>query len=101
MRVRRNEDGVFPTTLQVRTATDSTFTAQWDGVDQWKDISFSSPSRVVEAWLDPDRAILLDINHLNNRMVIAPEADNQFARKAQLRAASFFQTVLFVLGGLF
>ncbi|MDA1333770.1 MAG: M1 family metallopeptidase [Bacteroidetes bacterium] len=100
VRVRRNEDGVFPTTLQVRTATDSTFTAQWDGVDQWKDISFSSPSRVVEAWLDPDRAILLDINHLNNRMVIAPEADNQFARKAQLRAASFFQTVLFVLGGL-
>lgn len=101
IRIQRKHDGVIPVEVQVRFANDSTQVLTWNGEDQWKDLSVRSQHRVVEAFIDPEFKILLDVNRLNNRKVIPTYADNQFARRAQLRTTSLFQKVLIILGGLF
>ena len=100
IRVHRKYDGVFPVEILVRFADDSTQSVSWDGVDRWKDFTFRSGHRVVEAYIDPEFKVLLDVNRLNNRQVVASHVDNQFARRAQLRSASLFQKVFIILGGL-
>jgi len=101
VRVQRRFDGTFPVDVQVRFANDSTSTVPWDGMDEWKDIRVYSEHRVVEAYIDPDFDVLLDIDRLNNRKVVSSEADNAFARRAHLRTASAFQRLFIILGGLF
>ena len=101
VRVHRKYDGIMPVDLQIRFANDSTQTIPWDGTDRWKDFTITSDERIVEAWLDPEFKVLLDINRLNNRKVIPAWADNTFARRAQLRTATFFQKLFIVIGGLF
>ena len=101
VRLQRKQDGIFPMELQVRFANDSTATVAWDGTDRWKEFTFESSERVVEAWLDPEVKVLLDVDLLNNRKVIPAWSDNTFARRAQLRTASLFQKLFFLIGGLF
>jgi len=74
---------------------------QLDGRDEWTDVQINGNSRVVEAFLDPEFRVLLDINRLNNRKVIDAHASNAFARQAQLRTIAFYQELFVLLNGLF
>ena len=101
VRVHREQDGVFPTTLRLRFDDGTTEDVLWDGAERWKDFRREGTHKIVEAYLDPDFNNLLDVNRLNNRKVAASESDNSFARLAQRRAIMIYQTLFYVLSGLF
>lgn len=44
----------------------------WDGRDTRKTFAYRGPSRAVSATIDPDRALLLDVNQTNNSRTLAP-----------------------------
>ena len=101
IRVRREQDGGFPLTLRLTYSDGTTKDLEWDGTESWRDFKLQGGSAVIEAFLDPEFKMLLDINRLNNRLVANDYADNRFARKAQLRAISLYQKLFFVFSGLF
>jgi hypothetical protein len=49
-------------------------TQRWDGRAASRAIELESKAEAVEAWLDPDETLLLDRNHLDDRMVASPAA---------------------------
>lgn len=97
IRIHRQHDGIFPTVLRLTFEDGTTEDVPWDGKDVWKDIQVEGPQKVVEAYLDPDFTILLDINRLNNRKVVPSSADPSFARLAQRRAIMFYQALFYLL----
>lgn len=72
--IERRQAGVFPQTLRVRFSDGQTVNTQFDGKETWKQFVFERPARVVEAYLDPDNRVLLDIDRLNNRKTVEPDA---------------------------
>ena len=101
IRVEREDTGWFPVTVQFTFQDGSVQEEVWDGQPEYKDFSFTADSRVVEAYVDPEFKVLLDVNRLNNRKTVADHASNRFARKAQLRTISFYQKLFFVITGMF
>lgn len=101
IRVRREQDGFFPLTLRITFEDGSVEDFEWDGQESWKDFKLTRQTPAVEAFLDPDVVVLLDINRLNNRMVVDSHANNRFARFAQLRTITLYQKLFFVFSGLF
>ena len=45
-------------------------TVDWDGQETWKTFTFEKPTRAVEAYLDPENKVWLDVNRLNNRRAV-------------------------------
>jgi hypothetical protein len=87
-------------TLQIRRADESLERVEWSGEDEWIEMEFRGDSRVVEAYLDPEFDVLLDVDRINNRLVISSESDGSFARKAQLRSIALFQKLFYLLHGV-
>lgn len=100
VRVERAGDAIFPQTLQVRFADGTTETRTWNGRDPWYDFAFTGEQRIVEAYLDPENHILLDIDKLNNRRVVGNEADRRVGRKYQLKTAVWLQQLFTLIAGL-
>ena len=98
--VERAGDGTFPQTLRVTYGDGSVEDVEWDGRgDRWKSFAFTHDTRIVEAELDPDNKVWLDINRLNNRRVVT--ADGQLAREMQLSAMTIIQHLMYIISGLF
>ncbi len=98
--VERVGDGTFPQTLRVTYDDGTTEDVRWDGRgERWRSFEFQNDSRIVQAEVDPDNRVWLDINRLNNRVSIRP--DNGVAREMQLSYASVVQHLLLILSGLF
>jgi hypothetical protein len=98
VRLERREDGIFPQTLRVRFADGTTEDVSWDGEEQWKVFTFEKPVRLTEAYLDPDNAVWLDINRLNNRRTF--EAPNPLARKYQFKVAVWAQQLFYLISAI-
>lgn len=94
--VERLEDGVFPQTLRVTFEDGTTEERNWTGEEVSRSFHFNQ--RIVDAHLDPDHQIWLDIDPLNNRRAVS---DNTLARKRQLQAMAWVQQVLYIVSGLF
>ncbi|MFQ5569176.1 MAG: M1 family metallopeptidase [Rhodothermales bacterium] len=99
VRVERREDGVFPQTLRVRFDDGSEETIAWDGTEPWRKFTFEKPARVVEAYLDPENTVWLDVNRLNNRRVT--RTDNTLARKQHFKATVWAQQLFYLISSLF
>ena len=99
VRVERREDGTFPQTLRVWFEDGSVEDVVWDGEAAWETFTFEKPSPLAEAYLDPDNAVWLDVNRLNNRR--ARNAENPFARKQQFKVVVWAQQLFYLLGSLF
>ncbi|NND70894.1 MAG: hypothetical protein HKN43_04890 [Rhodothermales bacterium] len=98
--VHRKDDGYFPVTVQVRYRDGTTERKTIDGQDEWLRLSFYNHAGIVEAFIDPDNDVWLDINRLNNRRIVdGPQGP--FARKIQLKATVAVQQLLFLLAGIF
>ena len=95
--VHRKQDGIYPQKLRVLMEDGRTEEVEWDGTDVWKKFTFEG--RGVEAYLDPDNEVWVDINRLNNRKLAEPE--NTLARKAQLKVAVWLQQFFYLMSGLF
>ena len=96
--VERLGNGVFPQTLRVRFEDGSTEDLAWDGADRWKKFTFVRETRIREAFLDPENAVWLDVDRLNNRRVAKPT--NTLARKEQLKAVTWVQQLFYLFSGL-
>jgi hypothetical protein len=97
--VRRKQDGTFPLSLVVRFEDGSEEIATWDGVDEYKRFTFEKAARAVEAYLDPDNVVWLDVNRLDNRRVL--RHDNTLARKEQLKFTTRIQQLLYLVASIF
>jgi hypothetical protein len=64
--LRRKGDFVLPVTVEVVFEDGARFRDHWDGVDRWKKLTYVRNSRVVSAEIDPDHAVLLDVDLFNN-----------------------------------
>ena len=99
VRLERREDGIFPQTLRVRFEDGTTEDVAWDGTAPSQTFTFETPTPVVEAYLDPDNAVWLDVNRLNNRRVL--NASNLFARKQQFKVVVWAQQLFYLIGSFF
>lgn len=97
--VQRNEGGGFPQRLRVRFADGHTAERRWDGGETRRVFSFVHPAPAVEAYLDPENEVLLDINRLNNRRVTTP--DDTLALKEGLKFTTRLQQLLYLASALF
>jgi hypothetical protein len=98
VRVQRKAGGTFPMTLRVRFADGTTEDMAWDGQDEWKEFAFVRDARLVEAYLDPENTVRLDVNPLNNRRTF--DAADPTSRKAQLKTAVWLQQLFTILAGV-
>ena len=99
--VKRLEDGIFPQEIRVRFADDSERMLEWDGEDQWKLFTFEQPSRAIDAFLDPDDKVALDINRLNNRRTSVLGGASPIARHEHLTFTTRIQQFLLLVTALF
>jgi len=97
--LHRREAAVIAQPLRITFSDGTTLDTLWNGSDVWKKFTLAPrTTRVIEAFLDPENRIPLDINRLNNRLTLKP--DNTFSRKYQLRFWVRLQQLLFTLTGL-
>ena len=71
--------------------------ARWDGRDESRSFRFQGPAPAASAHLDPDRAVLLDQNALNNAMV-RPVPTNVPVRKWMARWMVWMQNTILTYG---
>jgi hypothetical protein len=95
--VRRYRDGVFPVDVRVTFADGEEVRERWDGRDRWRMFTWERPSRAVTAEVDPDRVLLLDLNHTNNTATLAPRG-REAARKWSLAWLIWLQDHLLTYG---
>jgi hypothetical protein len=97
--VERRGDGTFPQTLRVTYGDGNVEDVEWDGRgDRWQKFKFEHATRIVDAELDPDNRVWLDVNRLNNRRVSQPAV--QLAREMQLSVMTLVQHLMFILAGI-
>ncbi len=68
--VQRKGDGVFPVEVLMTFEDGSEIRHTWDGQGRWKLFTEEGPSKLVSAWVDPDRILLLDLDFTNNSRAI-------------------------------
>jgi hypothetical protein len=90
--VARYGEWVFPQEVLVIFADGRKVRENWDGKDRWKRFVYETPVKVLSAEIDPDRKIILDVNHLNNSMTLEP--DRAPVRKAALGLLRWLQGLL-------
>jgi aminopeptidase N len=95
--VRRNGEGVFPVDVLVRFEGGGEQRWRWDGRDRWKAFEIDGPARAISAQVDPDRVLLLDIDHTNNSATLQPAAERA-ARKWSLAWLLWLQDHLLTYG---
>lgn len=99
IRVERVYDGTFPVTIRARFSDGSTEDITWDGTDKWKEITFTKPVRLEEAYVDPEGVLWLETKRLNNRRTLEPST--AFARRERRKFTTRFQQILYIVQALF
>ena len=61
---------VHPVTVELKFADDHVERRAWDGQERWVRYEIVRPSKLVSAEIDPEHAMALDINRLNNSRLI-------------------------------
>lgn len=97
--VHRVKNGYFPTTLRVTFSDRTVEDVAWDGKDEWKRFTFNRTARVNEAWIDPDGALWLETERLNNRRSI--QVSESFAQREKAKFTTRFQQLIHVLTAFF
>lgn len=73
--VRRWADGRFPVTVQVAFEDGSRRVEHWDGQDAWTELRFVTKSEVSSVEVDPEHALVLDVDFSNNGWLRESQAD--------------------------
>ncbi len=71
--VVRKGELIFPQEVLIVFEDGEEVREEWDGRDRWTRFTYYKPVQLRSAQLDPDKKILLDINHLNNSMTRKPD----------------------------
>ncbi len=99
VKISRLNDGIFPNTVRVIFENDIEETIEWEGEEEEKIFTFERPVPVVEAHVDPNNDIWVDVNPLNNRKRVEPET--KFARLQLMNFTVWLQQVLHIAGAMF
>ncbi len=99
IQLHRIGDGYMPQTIRLTYADESTKDFPWDGEDEWYELNVSQDQRVVQAELDPEFKIKMDINRLNNRRTRNYDT-NLASRKYSNKVLVWVQQLLFAIGAL-
>jgi hypothetical protein len=91
--VRRYGEAISPVSVRVTFANGEQVNEEWNGRDRWKLYSYERHARAVSAEVDPDRVLLLDINHTNNSKTLAPRGRDA-ATKWSLKWMVWLQDLL-------
>ncbi|HUO87057.1 MAG TPA: hypothetical protein VM617_06675, partial [Thermoanaerobaculia bacterium] len=90
--VFRKGEFIHPVTVAFRFADGTETREEWDGRARWARWTLSSPARLAEAEVDPDRLLALDANRLN---------DSRTAEPRYAPVAAFVSDLLFWVQALF
>ncbi len=71
--VVRKGELIFPQEILIVFEDGEEVQEEWDGRDRWTRFIYYKPVQLRSAQLDPEKKILLDINHLNNSMTRKPD----------------------------
>jgi hypothetical protein len=96
--VVRRDGAETPTTLRVQFADGSSETVAWKGDGLWRRFVFVKPAQATSAELDPERAILLDSDKLNDGMSLEP--NRAASRRWSADASSLVEVFYTLLGSL-
>jgi hypothetical protein len=91
--VRRLGEARLPVDVLVRFADGSVKREAWDGQYTWKKFSYDSPAKIIEAVVDPEGKLPLDVNLSNNSRKAETET-SWAARKWAARWLFWFQHFL-------
>jgi len=82
-----------PVEIEVTFTDGSTARQQWSGQERYTKLTFTSPTRAVNAVIDPDHRIALDVNVLNNSRVLDPSSSvvNRYFTKVLFWVQNLFQ----------
>jgi hypothetical protein len=64
--LHRKGEFVLPVTVEVVFDDGTRVRDRWDGIDRWKKLTYIRNASVVSAEIDPDHAVLLDVDLFNN-----------------------------------
>jgi len=70
--VRRFGEAIFPVDVVTTFESGERARERWDGRDRWKLYVYDKPSPAVSVAVDPDRALLLDVDYTNNSRTLKP-----------------------------
>jgi len=71
--VRRYGEAIFPVDVVVAFRNGERVTEHWDGKDRWKLYTYDRPVQALDARVDPDRVLLLDVDYTNNSKTLEPK----------------------------
>lgn len=93
----RNGEAVSKSEIVLYTDADTLY-KNWDGVERWKRVIFTTDNKVIGAEVDPYKKNMLDINYANNSYMI----DRQYAGTMRLTIRWFFwiQNLLLIFGSI-
>ena len=95
--VRRHGEAFFPVEVVTTFDDGSTARERWDGRDRWRMYTYQRPGRAVQAQVDPERTLLLDVNYTNNSRTLSPQGD-EAATKWSLKWLVWLQDLLLTWG---
>ena len=73
IKVRRLGAFIFPVEVEMKFENGETVREHWDGQELWKKFTYTKPSKLVYATVDPDHKIPLDVNYTNNSKTVEPQ----------------------------
>ena len=70
--VRRYGEAIFPVDILVTFTNGEEVRETWDGVARWKLFTYQRAAQILQAEVDPDSVLLLDLNRTNNSKTMKP-----------------------------
>jgi hypothetical protein len=90
--VARRGDVAMPVEILLRFDGGRTYRSTWDGEGRWKKFHVAHGPRLVEAIVDPNDKILLDLDRTNNGRLVTP--DPRAASRWTARAVFWMQNLI-------
>lgn len=90
--VARRGDVAMPVEIVLKFEGGRTYRSAWDGESRWKRFRVASGPKLVEAIVDPDEKILLDLDRTNNGRLAT--ADRRAASRWTARAVFWMQNLI-------
>ena len=91
--VRRYGEAIFPVDILVTFTNGEEVRETWDGVARWKLFTYQRTAQILQAEVDPDSVLLLDLNRTNNSKTMKPMT-NIASTKWMLKWMTWLQDVM-------
>lgn len=96
--IGRKYDAIIPVDVRVRFEDNSEQLVSWDARADSTTLTFESSAPIVEAFIDPENKIVLEITPLDNRVRAEPSA--VYPSKVLLKTTAWFQGLFYLLRAL-